>query len=202
MSAAAAGGGGGAMDGRFGPQGAPVSATSAPGGGGGAMDGRFGLYLDVGRCVGCEACVVACMDQNDLEPERKEHAWRRVFALASEGAVAFVSLACMHCGDAPCILGCPTGALGLDGATGAVTVDGGRCIGCHSCSMACPFGVPRYGNDGRMQKCDLCATRVEQGLDPACVHTCPTRALRFGPVNDLTIDIQATAAARLARPGG
>lgn len=164
------------------------------------------MFQDVERCTGCEACVVACMDQNDLDVERKEHAWRRVFALESgshpEAALAFVSLACMQCGDAPCLLGCPTGAIERQPATGAVTVEGSRCIGCHSCSIACPFGVPRYGVDGRMQKCDLCAARVEHGLDPACVHTCPTRALRFGPVNDLTGEVQARAAARLARPGG
>lgn len=201
MSALTAGAGGGAMDDRSGPQGAPASETFAPRAGRGPMDGRFGLYLDVDRCVGCESCVVACMDQNDLEPERKEHAWRRVFAVQGEVGVTFVSLACMHCGDAPCILGCVTGALGRDEATGAVTVDGGLCIGCHTCSMTCPFGVPRYGSDGRMQKCDLCTTRVERGLDPACVHTCPTRALHFGPVNDLTVELQARAAVRLARSG-
>ncbi len=169
------------------------------------MDGRYGLFLDVQRCVGCEACVVACMDQNDLEVERKAHAWRRVFKLESGGgdaaaadaSIAFVSLACMHCGDAPCILGCPTGALGRDAATGAVTVEAGRCVGCHSCSIACPFGVPRYGADGRMQKCDLCSGRVAAGLDPACVHTCPTRALRYGRVNDLTAGVQQRAAERL-----
>lgn len=175
---------------------------------GGAREERYSFFLDVERCSGCEACVVACMDQNDLEVRRKEHAWRRVFVLESGGtsegrpggaAITFVSLACMHCADAPCVLGCPTGALGRDEVIGSVVVDAGRCIGCHSCAMACPFGVPRFGRDGRMEKCDLCAVRVEHGLDPACVRVCPTKALRFGLENDLTAAVQRRAAERLAR---
>jgi Fe-S-cluster-containing dehydrogenase component len=76
--------------------------------------------------------------------------------------------------------------------------DAGRCVGCRMCSIACPFGVPRYGRDGRMQKCDLCAARVEHGLEPACVRACPTKALRFGPENEVTAVHQRRAAARLA----
>lgn len=165
-------------------------------------DGRYALYLDVERCVGCESCVVACFDQNDLDVERKEHAWRRVISLESgrapEASIAFVSVACMHCGDAPCVLGCPTGALGRDPATGAVVVEAAQCIGCRTCSMACPFGVPRYGRDGRMRKCDLCTVRVEHGRDPACVRACPTRALRYGFENDVAAEVQRRAAERLA----
>ncbi len=181
---------------------------------GGQADGRYTFFLDVERCSGCEACVVACMDQNDLEGKRKENAWRTVIALESAGgpavagaadvatsgaAITFVSLACMHCGDAPCVLSCPTGALGRDEAIGSVVVDQARCMGCHSCAMACPFGVPRFGRNGRMEKCDLCAVRVEYGLEPACVRVCPTKALRFGLENDVSAAVQRRAAERLAQ---
>lgn len=167
--------------------------------------------------------MVACLDQNDLDVQRKEHAWRRVVALESPGgspdgrsggstglgarpdggssgaAITFVSMACMHCGDAACVLACPAGALGRDEAIGSVVVDKERCMGCHSCAIACLFGVPRYGRDGRMEKCDLCAVRVEHGMDPACVRVCPTKALRFGPENEVSAAIQQRAARRLAQ---
>ena len=46
--------------------------------------------------------------------------------------------------------------------------------------MACPFGAPRYRkSDGKMVKCDGCNTRVKNGLQPACVHSCPTGALTW-----------------------
>lgn len=191
---------------------------------GGQADGRYTFFLEVERCSGCEACVVACMDQNDLEGKRKEDAWRTVIALESAGgstgrsggrpqgagekageaaaegaAITFVSLACMHCGDAPCLPSCPTGALGRDEAIGSVVVDQSRCMGCRSCAMACPFGVPRFGRNGRMEKCDLCAVRVEYGFEPACVRVCPTKALRFGIENDVSAGVQRRAAGRLAQ---
>jgi anaerobic dimethyl sulfoxide reductase subunit B len=160
------------------------------------------FYLDLDRCTGCMACAVACMDQNDLEVTRESTAWRQVFTVESgrypEARLAYVSLACMHCEDAPCLMACPSGAISRDLVTRAVVVDAALCIGCHSCSIACPFGVPRFGADGTMQKCDLCTVRLENGLEPACVRVCPTRALRQGDPNALGADVQRKAAARLA----
>ena len=160
------------------------------------------FYLDVDRCTGCFACAVACMDQNDLEIGPEPTAWRQVFAVetgaGSEARIRYVSLACMHCADAPCLIACPAGALQRDSGTGAVVVASELCIGCHSCSIACPFGVPRFGRDGVMQKCDLCSARLEHGLEPACVRVCPTKALRQGDPNELGLETERKAAGRLA----
>jgi Fe-S-cluster-containing dehydrogenase component len=64
--------------------------------------------------------------------------------------------------------------------------------------MACPFGVPRFGRDGTMQKCDLCSARVEQGLEPACVRACSSKALTYGESNLLGLETGRKAAGRLA----
>ena len=74
-------------------------------------------------------------------------------------------------------MGCPCGCLGKDPDTGFTLYDTTNCIGCHSCAMACPYGVPTFGPDGKMRKCDACMERQKAGLVPACVKVCPTGAL-------------------------
>jgi anaerobic dimethyl sulfoxide reductase subunit B len=160
------------------------------------------FHLDIDRCSGCFACAIACMDQNDLEVRDEPTAWRQVFAVETgafpEAHLRYVSLACMHCEDAPCLLACPTGAVHLDADMQVVRVEADLCIGCHSCSIACPFGVPRFGADGKMQKCDLCGERLKHGFEPACVRACPTRALRHGSPNELGLSVERRAAERLS----
>ena len=132
--------------------------------------------LDMDRCCACGACAVACMDQNDIEIT-EEHPLRKVFAMEGTNGHAYISMACMHCEDAPCIVACPVGCLSKD-ERGLTVYDSTSCIGCHSCAMACPFGAPTYTRFGKMQKCDGCAERLSHGLEPACVRTCSLGALK------------------------
>ena len=147
------------------------------------------IYLDIGLCIGCGACTVTCMDQNDIYPEKGQPAFRRIYRIEEgqfpDASIQYISAACMHCEDSPCVVGCPTGAITKDDRTGAVMVNKALCIGCHSCALACPFGVPRYDQDEKMQKCNLCVERVEAGLEPACVRVCPTEALKFESANKI-----------------
>ena len=147
--------------------------------------------IDLDRCVGCYACVVACMDQNDIvphasdAPDATDFMWRDVTSLSDKDQIRYVSLACMHCDDAPCVTACPTGAVFRDAESCFVEWNKSKCIGCHSCVMACPFGAPKFDGDGKMEKCTGCAVRVENGLVPACVRICPTRALKFDTVENI-----------------
>jgi len=141
-----------------------------------------GFLLDLNRCVGCGACVLACRIENDL-PEGI--GWRRILTLnqrrAGAGPTYHLSLACHHCEDPPCAKGCPSGALEKR-ADGIVSLDEDLCLGCRYCEMACPFGAPSFDAErGVMTKCHLCAPRQDRGLLPACTQACPTRALRFAP---------------------
>ena len=160
------------------------------------------IYVDIKRCTGCMACMVACMDQNDLNVEQGDDSWRQVYKVEEgsypEAKVSYVSLACVHCQDAPCATACPTEAIGKK-ENGMVYVNAGLCIGCHNCLLVCPFGIPRFGKDGKMQKCTMCVERVQEGLEPACVRVCPTRALKFGPVNTLGNQVESKAAERIVR---
>ena len=146
--------------------------------------------LALSRCTGCMACVVACMDEKDVSSEGP--AFRQVVPLERgtypEARLTFLSMACQHCGDALCLRVCPSGAITKREGDGIVVTDPDRCVGCHSCALACPFGAPRFLESGKMQKCDFCVGRIEQGLEPACVRTCPTRALHYGAVEDLTAE--------------
>lgn len=136
-------------------------------------------------CISCGACAVACMDQNDTDPEVQlpfRHV--QVIEKVKERETVFtnVSIACMHCSDAPCVQACPAGCLYKDEATGLTLYDNNKCIGCHSCVMACPFGAPVFTETGRMAKCDGCVVRLEHGMEPACVRVCLYDALKLVPV--------------------
>ena len=139
------------------------------------------IDLDLEKCSACGACAVACMDQNDIDIQT-EIPFRHVFMAGKNGIHGkepiYASLACMHCSDAPCVISCPVGCLSKDGDTGFTLYDNTNCIGCHSCAMACPFGVPSFNRMGKMQKCDGCIERQLHGMEPACTRVCPTGALK------------------------
>jgi DMSO reductase iron-sulfur subunit len=160
---------------------------------------QFGFSFDISRCSGCMACVVACMDQNDLSAEGPSY--RSVIHLEKgrypQAMLSFVSLACFHCGDAPCLKVCPMSAISSEPERGLVLVNDNLCIGCRACAMVCPYGAPQFRPGQKMTKCDFCEKRVSQGLEPACVRTCTTRALGYGPLETLAREKVERAAIKI-----
>lgn len=163
------------------------------------MTKQYGFWFEVGRCAECYACQVACKAEHNVDLGVM---WRRVTNVWSGSfpnvTYKTISLACMHCASPACESVCPSGAIKKQADTGAVTVDSSKCIGCHYCFYACPFGVPAYGKDGTMQKCEMCVDRLEKGLQPKCSTTCPAGALHFGTMEDLAKQSQEKAAKQLA----
>jgi len=139
-----------------------------------------GFLLDLHRCVGCGACVLACRIENGRVDTA---AWRRVLPLnlrrRAAGPTYFLSVACHHCEDPACLKGCPSRAYEKR-PDGIVVHHEDLCLGCRYCEMTCPFGAPQYDEaKGVMSKCHLCAPRVDAGRLPACVAACPTHALQY-----------------------
>jgi anaerobic carbon-monoxide dehydrogenase iron sulfur subunit len=139
------------------------------------------VFVNEQVCIGCKLCEVYCQLKHarsgDLVKAFKKESPRPVprARVDESGAISF-SVRCQHCAEAPCIRACLTGALSRDEATSMVNVDEDKCIGCGTCALVCPLGVPKLDTARKkMVKCDLCRD-IEI---PACVANCPNEALVY-----------------------
>jgi Fe-S-cluster-containing dehydrogenase component len=156
--------------------------------------------IDLGRCIGCETCTVACMSENNTPPTGSPLEVKSLdFAVITnyrwvvydEGGAypfsfrRFVTSACNHCAAPACLKACPVTAISKRPADGIVLIDQDLCVGCRRCAGACPYGAPRFNNGTeKTEKCTFCVHRMNgdagaSDLEPACVSTCVGRALNF-----------------------
>lgn len=140
---------------------------------------QYAFRVDLDRCTGCKACVTACHNLNGLDDNET---WRSVGLLRGgnreEAKQQHVTTACHHCLDPACSNGCPVNAYDKDPETGIVRHLDDQCIGCQYCILKCPYEVPQYNKRlGIVRKCDMCTHRLSAGEAPACVQSCPTRAI-------------------------
>jgi len=121
------------------------------------MSARYGMVIDLDRCTGCGACMVACAAENNVPPAHSRATARtgitpmlvRKLSNGKPGAdarEAFIPITCMQCGhETPCVSVCPQQAVEVDKATGIVLQMPQRCLGCRYCMTACPYHA-RYFN--------------------------------------------------------
>lgn len=185
---------------------------------------RYGMVIDLRRCIGCNACTIACKQQNGTPPG----IFYSHVNIYEEGKYPFARLKalpvlCNHCSDPACVNVCPVGA-SQKHADGIVTVDPNKCIGCRYCQAACPYDarqfVPNnttgYFGDkgltayekamypqhqaGTVGKCNFCQERLRLGQLPACVLTCPAKARIFGDLDDPNSEVSKLIVAQNAKP--
>jgi Fe-S-cluster-containing dehydrogenase component len=151
---------------------------------------QLGFAIDQRTCIGCHACTVACKTENDV-PLGQFRTWVKYVDSGEfpDTTRSFGVMRCNHCTDAPCVKICPTSAL-FKREDGIVDFDSDRCIGCKSCMQACPYdAIYIDAESNTAAKCNLCAHRVDNDLEPACVVVCPTHSIWVGDLDDPTSGI-------------
>ena len=138
------------------------------------------IGFDSEKCTQCHGCEIACKTRRALaygvQYRRFLNFWQGEYPRVKN---ASLSLACLHCVEPACLAACPEEAISKRVKDGLVVVDETLCNGCGICAEACAFGVPQFGDNGTMQKCDLCRDQQLARAVPPCVDTCPGKALAF-----------------------
>ena len=199
---------------------------------------RWGMSIEMKKCIGCHACVLACKAEHFLPPDIL---WSRVL-ISETGVYPAVTkliypVRCNQCQEPKCVEVCPTGAT-RQREDGIVWVDDDKCVGCRYCMIACPYQARVFYEDGRkeyfpgqglsdfekvgrtlyphqtgvVQKCNFCLERIDDGLEkglkpgadreatPACVISCPTKAMHFGDLDDPYSDISRLIKEKKGKP--
>ncbi len=148
---------------------------------------RLIKVLDQTRCIGCHACTTACKSENEVPLGVTRTYVKSVdVGVFPQVRRAFQVTRCNQCTDAPCVTACPTQAM-FKRKDGIVDFDKTICIGCKACMAACPYDAIFINpEDHSAEKCNMCAHRLDIGLEPACVSVCPAEAILVGDLGDPT----------------
>ena len=175
-----------------------ISASDEPNRPAAGPGAEIAKLVDISHCIGCKGCEVACKEWNDLGAEishnfgsyqshrdLSSHTWLLMRfneeRIGGEFQWLIKKDACLHCAEPGCLFACPEPEAIVQYENGIVDFNQEHCIGCQYCIAGCPFDIPRFDRGRRkVYKCNFCIDRVEAGLEPACVKTCPTQAISYG----------------------
>ena len=155
---------------------------------------NYGFAIDLRKCIGCHACTIACKAEHQI-PIGVNRCWVKTVEKGTfpDSRRFFFPVLCNQCTDAPCVRICPTRAL-YRRRDGIVDLNGASCIGCRACMEACPYDQLFIDpNTHTAEKCNFCANRVENRLQPACVSVCPTECRIFGDLDDPASEVARIA---------
>jgi tetrathionate reductase subunit B len=153
---------------------------------------KYAMVINLASCMNCRACMIACKTEHQILPGKhngKEY-YRMGLLEYEKGKYpavkkVFAPILCMQCENAPCLDVCPIPGAIYRREDGIVAVDKNKCDGCRLCAQVCPYNALYFDEEKLVvDKCDFCADRLDQGLEPACVTTCPSRAIIFGDLDD------------------
>ncbi len=133
------------------------------------------LSINAEKCTGCRKCEMVCsiFHTGTSDPNRS-----RIKVTKWENIGLYLPVSCHNCEKPFCIEVCPAKACHRDLQTNKVVIDKTKCIGCKTCILACPFGVPLFDKIERVTiKCDFCDG------DPQCVACCEAGAIDYLDAN-------------------
>jgi len=149
------------------------------------MATAWGKVIDNRKCIGCHACTTACKMEHSV-PLGVTRTYVKQVDVGVYPTVSrhFQVTRCNQCTNAPCVTICPVTAM-YQRPDGIVDFDRDVCIGCKACIAACPYDAIYIDPQSHSaEKCNFCAHRIDQGLEPACVIVCPERAIVIGDLFD------------------
>ena len=148
------------------------------------------LVIDYEKCTGCRLCELVCsvFHTGASNPSRS-----RIKVTKWENIGIYLPITCQSCEEPFCVEVCPAKACSIDPETQRVLIDKDKCIGCRTCVLACPFGVPFFDKPEHVTvKCDFCDG------NPQCVRFCDVGAVKYVDAAEVNSERQYEDAEKLS----